>query len=73
MWTISLKSLLNLLQNCFCFMFWFFNLEACGVLAPYPGMKSTLPALEGKVLTTGLPEKSLDVFSSFLKSANNIS
>ena len=36
-------------------MFWFFNLEACGVLAPYPGMKSTLPALEGKVLTIRPP------------------
>ena len=32
MWTI-LKSLLNLLQYCFCFMFWVFVLEVCGVLA----------------------------------------
>ena len=30
-----LKSLLNLLQYCFCFfMFWFFGREACGILAP---------------------------------------
>ena len=25
-------SLLNLLQHCFCFMFWFFGPEACGIL-----------------------------------------
>ena len=51
MWTI-LKSLLSLLQYFFCFMFWFFGPQACGILAPRP------PALEGKVLTTGLPGKS---------------
>ena len=28
------KSLLNLLQYCFCFMFWIFGLEACGILTP---------------------------------------
>ena len=32
-----LKSLLNLLQYCFCFMFWFFGHEACGILAPNQG------------------------------------
>ena len=26
------KSLLNLLQSCFCFMFWFFGFKACGIL-----------------------------------------
>ena len=26
------KSLLNLLQYCFCFVFWFFGHEACGTL-----------------------------------------
>ena len=54
-----LKSLLNLLQYCFCFMFWFSGHEACGILAPQPGMEPTPHALEGKVLTTGLPGKSL--------------
>ena len=35
MWTIFLKSLLNLLQYCFCFIVWFFfNSKACGILAP---------------------------------------
>ena len=31
-----LKSLLNLLPYCFCFMLWFFGAKACGVLAPWP-------------------------------------
>ena len=30
-------SLLNLLQLCFCFMFWFFGHESCGILALWPG------------------------------------
>ena len=41
-----LKSLLNLLQYCFCFMFWFFGREACGILAPRPGMEPASPASE---------------------------
>ena len=49
MWTI-LKSLRNLLQECF--MPWFFGLEACGIWGPCPGISPTLPALEGKVSTT---------------------
>ena len=40
-------------------MFWFFGCEACGILAPWPGIEPTPSALEGKVLTTGLPRKSL--------------
>ena len=39
-------------------MFWFFGPEACGILAPRPGIKPAPPALEGEVLTTGLPGKS---------------
>ena len=34
-------------------MFWFFGHEACGILAPRPGIEPTPPALEGEVLTTG--------------------
>ena len=34
-----LKSLLDLLQYCFCFMFCFFGLEACGILVPWPGIE----------------------------------
>ena len=33
--------------------------KACGVLAPQPRIKLALLALEGEVLTTGLPGKSL--------------
>ena len=36
-------------------MFWLFGCEAHGILSPQPGIKSTCPALEGEVLTTGLP------------------
>ena len=53
-----LKSLLNLLQYCFCFMLWIFGPEACEILAPWPRIEPALPALEGEVLTTGPPGKS---------------
>ena len=56
---LFLKSLLDLLQDCFCFMFWFFGREGCGILAPKPGIEPSLPTLEGKVSTTGPNEKSL--------------
>ena len=36
----------------------FFGHDACGILAPWPGIKPTTPVLEGKVLTTGPPGKS---------------
>ena len=32
--------------------------ESCGILAPWPGIESALLALEGEVLTNGLPGKS---------------
>ena len=38
-------------------MFWCFGHEACGILAPRPGIEPALPAVEGEVLTTGLPGK----------------
>ena len=59
MWIIFLKSLLNRLQYCFCFMVWFSGHEACGVLAPWLGIEPTSPALEVEILTTGPPGKSL--------------
>ena len=40
-------------------MVWFFC-EACGILAPRPGIEPAPPALEGEVLTTGPPGKSAD-------------
>ena len=33
------KSLLNLLQYYFCFTFWFFDHEACGILTLQPGLE----------------------------------
>ena len=54
-------SLFNLLQYCFCFYVLFFGREACGILAPQPGIEPTPLALEGEVLITGLPGKSLKV------------
>ena len=40
------------------FMVWFFGQETHAILAPQPRIEPTPPALEGKVLTTGLPGKS---------------
>ena len=40
-------------------MFWFFGPEACGILAPQPGIKPEPLALEGEASTTGLPGKPL--------------
>ena len=34
-WIFSLWFLLKLLQYCFCFVFWIFGHEACGILAPH--------------------------------------
>ena len=36
-----------------------FGHETCGILATRPGIEPAPPALEGEVLTTGLPGKSL--------------
>ena len=40
-------------------VFWFFGQETCGILALQPGIEPIPLALEGEVLTTGPPEKSL--------------
>ena len=42
-------------------MFWFFDHEACGVLAPRPAIQRAPPALEGEVWSTGPPGKSRDI------------
>ena len=41
------------------FMFWFFGHKACRILVSHSEMEPAPPALEGKVLPTGQPEKSL--------------
>ena len=46
------------------FMFWFFGLEACGILAPWPRIQPTTPVLEVELLISRLPGKSLDHFGS---------
>ena len=38
---------------------------ACGISIPQPRIKSTFPALEGGVLTTGPPGRSLKIFLLF--------
>ena len=51
-------------ESCFCLYFGF-GYGACGVLAPWPGMEPTPPALEGKVLNSRvLPGTSQEVPSS---------
>ena len=59
-----LKSLLNLLQYCLCLMFWVFGPKACEILLPQSGIKPAPHALEGEVLTSGPPGKSLSYLSS---------
>ena len=56
-----LKSSLNSRQYCFCFMFWFFGHYTCGFLIPQWGTEPTHAALEGKLLTNGLPGKPPEV------------
>ena len=55
------KSLLNLPQYCYN-MFQYFGGETCGIIAPGPGIETVPPALEGKVLITRPPGKSLYIF-----------
>ena len=46
-------------QYCFCFLFCRFDPETREILAPRPGIEPVPPALEVRVLTTGLPGKPL--------------
>ena len=46
-------------------MFWLFGHEARGILAPQPATEPAPPALEGKVLITGPPGKSLNFLNSY--------
>ena len=58
--TYFFKGVLSGLLNFFFFLFFFGHTawQACGILVPQPGIKPALPALESRVLTTGLPGKS---------------
>ena len=53
-----LKSLLNLLQYYFSFMFCFFGPKTCRIVAPQPGIEPMPLELTNTVLTTGPPGKS---------------
>ena len=48
LYELFLKSLLDLLQYYFCFMFWFLGCKACEILPSQQGIEPTLPALEAK-------------------------
>ena len=67
MW-LFVRSLLNLLQYCFCFMFWMSGWEACGIPAPWSGIKLAFPAWEGEVLTIG-PSREVPP-DSFIQGSN---
>ena len=43
-------------------MFWLFGHEACGILTPWPRIKSAPSAIEGEVLTSGPTEKPFNLF-----------
>ena len=45
--------------NLFFEMFWYSGHKACGILVPEQRIESSVPALEGKILATGSPGKSL--------------
>ena len=58
MWTI-LKVFIEFVTILLLFYVLVFGPEACGILAPRPGIEPAPPALEGEVPTTGPPGKSL--------------
>ena len=58
MWTIF-KVFIEFVQSCFCFKISLLGHGACGILARQPGIEPATPTLEGEVLTTGPPGKSL--------------
>ena len=65
MWT-SLKVSIEFVTMLFLLCFLFCGHKTCGILAPRPGIEPAPPALEGKVLTAGPPEKSLKLFLQWL-------
>ena len=60
---IDFVTILLLVLFLFFFKFWFFGPKACVILATLPGIKLVFPALEGRVLTPGLPRKLLEGLS----------
>ena len=75
MWTIF-KVFIEFVTILLLFYVLVYGPQACGILTPQPGIELSLPALEGRVLTTGPPGKSLhlslslafaSLYQSFLK------
>ena len=60
-WTVF-KLFIEFVTILLLFYVWCFGPDACGVLAPWPGIEPSPPALQGKVLTTGLPENTQGLF-----------
>ena len=60
LWTIF-KVFIEFVTILLLFMFWLFGLKECEILALQLGITATPSSLEGEVLTTGLPEKSVDL------------
>ena len=50
----------HFLKQVYLFTYFHFRMHpvVCGILVPWPGIEPTLPALEGRVLTTRPPGKS---------------
>ena len=61
----------NIVSVFFIFYFYFFCHEACRILAPQPGIDSSLVAFEGEVLTTGPPGNSLFLSSNNTEFCHN--
>ena len=43
--TMCKQTMLHLWPHCFCFLFWFFGHEACGILVPRPGIEPACPCV----------------------------
>ena len=61
MWT-TFKVFIEFVTLLLLFYVLAFGCEACGILAPRPGIEPAPPALEGEVPTTGPPGKSQECF-----------
>ena len=61
MWTIF-KVSIEFVTILLLFYVFIFGHKACGILTPQPGIEPISPALEGKVLTTGLLGKTRSIY-----------
>ena len=68
MWTIFkvFIEFVTILFLFYVFMFWFFSLKACGILATWSGIEPALPALEGKVPYYTIPYYYIELYYKFI-------